>query len=125
MPELPIWQFDVLLLILVVLFAVVALSIRNLMGAAVVFGAYSFMMCLIWAGMGAVDVAFTEAAVGAGVSTVFVVSTLYNTGDSLGRAQELAKRNRRAGKTVYPEENYYGWMINDREDELRALLTGG
>ena len=80
MSTLPIWQFDVLLLILVVLFAVVALSIRNLMGAAVVFGAYSFMMCLIWAGMGAVDVAFTEAAVGAGVSTVFVVSTLYNTG---------------------------------------------
>ena len=79
MSTLPIWQFDVLLLVLVVLFAVVALSIRNLMGAAIVFGAYSFMMCLIWAGMGAVDVAFTEAAVGAGVSTVFVVSTLYNT----------------------------------------------
>ena len=79
MSTLPIWQFDVLLLVLVVVFAVVALSIRNLMGAAVVFGAYSFMMCLIWAGMGAVDVAFTEAAVGAGVSTVFVVSTLYNT----------------------------------------------
>ena len=79
MPSLPIWQFDVLLLVLVVLFAVVALSIRNLMGAAVVFGAYSFMMCLIWAGMGAVDVAFTEAAVGAGVSTVFIVSTIYNT----------------------------------------------
>ncbi len=84
-PELPIWQFDVLLLILVVVFAVVALSIRNLMGAAVVFGAYSFMMCLIWAGMGAVDVAFTEAAVGAGVSTVFVVSTLYNTGATMHR----------------------------------------
>ena len=79
MHSLPIWQFDVLLLVLVVLFAVVALSIRNLMGAAVVFGAYSFMMCLIWAGMGAVDVAFTEAAVGAGVSTVFIVSTIYNT----------------------------------------------
>ena len=85
MPSLPIWQFDVLLLVLVVLFAVVALSIRNLMGAAVVFGAYSFMMCLIWAGMGAVDVAFTEAAVGAGVSTVFVVSTLYNTGATMQR----------------------------------------
>ena len=79
MHSLPVWQFDVLLLVLVVLFAVVALSIRNLMGAAVVFGAYSFMMCLIWAGMGAVDVAFTEAAVGAGVSTVFIVSTIYNT----------------------------------------------
>ena len=82
---LPIWQFDVLLLVLVVVFAVVALSIRNLMGAAVVFGAYSFMMCLIWAGMGAVDVAFTEAVVGAGVSTVFVVSTLYNTGATMQR----------------------------------------
>ena len=44
MHSLPVWQFDVLLLVLVVLFAVVALSIRNLMGAAVVFGAYSFMM---------------------------------------------------------------------------------
>ena len=85
MSTLPIWQFDVLLLVLVVVFAVVALSIRNLMGVAVVFGAYSFMMCLIWAGMGAVDVAFTEAAVGAGVSTVFVVSTLYNTGATMQR----------------------------------------
>ena len=47
MPSLPIWQFDLPLLVLVVLFAVVALSIRNLMGAAIVFGAYSFMMCLI------------------------------------------------------------------------------
>ena len=54
-----------------------------------------------------------------------LTATLYNTGDSLGRAQQLAKRNRQSGKTVYPEENYYGWMINDREDELRALLTGG
>ncbi len=85
MPSLPIWQFDLPLLVLVVLFAVVALSIRNLMGAAIVFGAYSFMMCLIWAGMGAVDVAFTEAAVGAGVSTVFIVSTIYNTSATMKR----------------------------------------
>jgi uncharacterized MnhB-related membrane protein len=28
--------------------------------------------------MGAVDVAFTEAAVGAGVSTVFFIATAYN-----------------------------------------------
>ena len=52
-----------------------------------------------------------------------LTATLYNTGDSMGRAKELAKRNRRSGKTVYPQENYYGWLINDREDELRALLT--
>lgn len=41
-----------------------------LMGGLFFFGAYSFMMCLLWAIMGAVDVAFTEASVGAGVSTV-------------------------------------------------------
>nr|WP_223477716.1 DUF1402 family protein [Oricola indica] len=51
-----------------------------------------------------------------------LTATLYNTGDAAGRARELARRNKRSGKTVYPEENYYGWMINDREDELRALL---
>jgi multicomponent Na+:H+ antiporter subunit B len=73
---LPIEQ---LLLILVAIFAVISLWIRDLMGSVIVFGAYSFLMCLIWTGMGAVDVAFTEAAVGAGVSTVFFIAILYNT----------------------------------------------
>jgi uncharacterized MnhB-related membrane protein len=36
-------------------------------------------MCLLWAIMGAVDVAFTEASVGAGVSTVFFISAVYHT----------------------------------------------
>ena len=82
MAELPIWQYDTLFLITVVLFGVTALTMQNLMSAAIVFGAYSFLMCLIWTAMGAVDVAFTEAAVGAGVSTVFIVATIYNTGAS-------------------------------------------
>jgi len=63
----------------VLITAVAALWIKDLMGAAIVFGTYSFMMCLIWTAMGAVDVAFTEAAVGAGVSTVFFIATAYNT----------------------------------------------
>ncbi|MBG91034.1 MAG: sodium:proton antiporter [Actinobacteria bacterium] len=75
-----IWQFDLILLTLVVIFALISLRVKDLMGASIVFGAYSFLMCLIWAGMGAVDVAFTEAAVGAGVSTVFMIATIYNTG---------------------------------------------
>jgi uncharacterized MnhB-related membrane protein len=36
-------------------------------------------MCLLWAIMGAVDVAFTEAAVGAGVSTVLFVAAVFCT----------------------------------------------
>ena len=74
-----IWQFEVILLTLVLTFAIVSLRVKDLMGAAIVFGAYSLLMCLIWTGMGAVDVAFTEAAVGAGASTIFFVATCYNT----------------------------------------------
>jgi hypothetical protein len=50
-----------------------------------------------------------------------LTATLYNTGDSAGRARVLAAKNK-SGRSVYPEENYYGWLINDREAELRSLL---
>ncbi|RAP27351.1 sodium:proton antiporter [Candidatus Marinamargulisbacteria bacterium SCGC AG-333-B06] len=71
--------FDIILLTLVLLCAVVALFLRDLMGSVIIFGAYSFLMCVVWACNGAIDVAFTEAAVGAGVGTVFLVSTIYST----------------------------------------------
>lgn len=74
-----IFPVEILLLTLVFIFGFCALYITDLMNAAIVFGAYSFLMCLIWTGMGAVDVAFTEAAVGAGVSTVFLIACIYNT----------------------------------------------
>jgi uncharacterized MnhB-related membrane protein len=70
-----LWQFDVLILTMVILCAVAALTLKDLVSAAVLSGAYSFLMCLLWTEMLAVDVAFTEAAVGAGVSTVLLVAT--------------------------------------------------
>ena len=74
-----IWQFDLAILTLVIVCAIGAISVKDLLGAAVLFGAYSFMMCLLWAIMGAVDVAFTEASVGAGVSTVFFVAAVFRS----------------------------------------------
>ena len=74
-----IWQLDLVILTLVVVIAIGAISIKDLLGSAILFGAYSFMMCLLWAIMGAVDVAFTEASVGAGVSTVFFVAAVFRT----------------------------------------------
>ena len=71
--------FDIISLTLILLCAVLALFIRDLMGSVIVFGAYSFLMCVVWACNGAIDVAFTEATVGAGVGTVFLVSTIYST----------------------------------------------
>jgi multicomponent Na+:H+ antiporter subunit B len=74
-----IWQIDFLILSLIVICGVFAIMIKDLLGAAVVFGAYSFLMCLLWTEMGAVDVAFTEAAVGAGVSTVLFFAAVHRT----------------------------------------------
>ncbi len=69
---------DIVLLLLSVITAVGALSAKDLLSAIVLLSAFSFIMCLLWAEMGAVDVAFTEAAVGAGVSGAFFVAALFN-----------------------------------------------
>jgi len=74
-----IWQLDILILTLIVIAAFAAITVKDLLSAAVIFGAYSFLMCLLWTEMGAVDVAFTEAAVGAGVSAVFFIATVFRT----------------------------------------------
>jgi len=51
-----------------------------------------------------------------------VTATLYNVGNSRQRAAALAAKNRASGETVWPEENYYGWLINDKLDQLKGLL---
>ncbi len=73
------WQLDFIILTLVIIAGIAAISVRDLLSAAALFGAYSFMMCLLWAIMGAVDVGFTEATVGAGVSTVLYVAAVFRT----------------------------------------------
>jgi multicomponent Na+:H+ antiporter subunit B len=70
--------FAVLVTLLVVL-GVVAVRAGDLLVAVVVLGAYGFVMALIWTAIGAVDVAFTEAVVGAGASTVLFLATLLRT----------------------------------------------
>ena len=70
--------FNPFILLLLVVAAILALRVKDLLTAAVVFAVYSFLMCLLWAEMGAVDVAFTEATVGAGVSTVVMIATIFN-----------------------------------------------
>jgi len=74
-----IWAIDLIVLALVIVTAFAAITVKDLLSASILLGAYSFFLCLMWALMGAVDVAFTEATVGAGVSTVFCVAAIYNT----------------------------------------------
>ena len=70
--------FNTFILLLLVVAAVTSLWVKDLLVSAVVFGVYSFLMCLLWAEMGAGDVAFTEATVGAGISTVVLVATVFH-----------------------------------------------
>ncbi len=45
-----------------------------------------------------------------------VTATLYNTGGSAERARALRARG------GLPEENYYGWLVNNKLSELKSLL---
>jgi multicomponent Na+:H+ antiporter subunit B len=74
-----IWQIDLFVLTLIVICGFATIMVKDLLSAAIIFGAYSFLMCLLWTEMGAVDVAFTEASVGAGVSTILFIATAFQT----------------------------------------------
>lgn len=71
---------DIALLILVTITAVAVVEVRSLFSAVLLSGIYSLLMALVWVNMDAVDVAFTEAAVGAGISTILLVGTLVLVG---------------------------------------------
>lgn len=69
-------------MVLLTLLAVVTIGIarqRNLFAVIVLAGIYSFLMASVLIVLDAVDVAMTEAAVGAGVSTVFLLAALHLT----------------------------------------------
>ncbi|KQZ26491.1 hypothetical protein ASD50_03530 [Mesorhizobium sp. Root552] len=55
-----------------------------------------------------------------------VTATLYNVGNPEARAYALKTENERrsaAGEAQkMPEENYYGWLVNDKLPELEALF---
>lgn len=53
-----------------------AIRLRDLFAVVMLFGIYSLVSASLFVILDAVDVAFTEASVGAGVATVFMLSTL-------------------------------------------------
>lgn len=69
-----IFDFSILALLAVTAFG--ALRLRNLFAVAMMTGIYSLLCAALWLVMNAVDVSMTEAAVGAGISTVLFLGTL-------------------------------------------------
>lgn len=66
---------DILLLFLVVCAIAVSLS-KKLMNSILIFMSYSLVMSIIWILLESPDLAITEAAVGAGITSVLFFVTL-------------------------------------------------
>jgi len=67
------------LLTLIAVMTIGIITVRNMFAVVVLFGAYSFLMASVMLVLDAPDVALTEAAVGAGVSTVLLLGALHLT----------------------------------------------
>jgi multicomponent Na+:H+ antiporter subunit B len=70
---------DLLLLLLLVIFSFYAVYEQDLLSSIIVLSAFSLIMTIVWTRLNAVDVAFTEASVGAGVSTIIFLAALSRT----------------------------------------------
>ena len=68
--------FEVILFGFLIAIAIVIANSRYLFAAAMLTGIFSLVSAGLFTLMDAVDVAFTEAAVGAGISTILILGTL-------------------------------------------------
>ncbi len=91
-----IWEFDLLLLGLLIAAAVVAIRVRQLVATVAVLSIYSLLVALLFANMGAVDVAYVEAVLGSALSGVFLLIAVLAT-DNV-----RTKRSRRAEWVAIP-----------------------
>lgn len=74
-----IWEVELILFLFLILTAIVALQAKDLLVAVVTLTMFSFIMALLFVSMGAVDVGFTEAVVGAGVTGILFIVAIYQT----------------------------------------------
>ena len=68
--------FEIILLICLIVCAVSVAFTKDLLNSIVIFMSYSLIMCIIWILLQSPDLAITEAAVGAGVTSILFFITL-------------------------------------------------
>ena len=73
------WEIEIALFVFLIITAILSLYIKDLLTAVVTLSAFSFISALIYVVMGAIDVGFTEAVVGAGVTGIFFVVLIFQT----------------------------------------------
>jgi len=67
---------DIILLSLIAIHAIAIIRLKSIFTVIMLFAGFSFLSAGLFVVMDAADVAFTEAAVGAGISTVLMLATL-------------------------------------------------
>jgi energy-converting hydrogenase B subunit D len=72
-------EIETLLFVFLIITALFSLYTKDLLVAVVTLTAFSFISALIYTVMGAIDVGFTEAVVGAGVTGIFFVVLIFQT----------------------------------------------
>ena len=70
---------NVLIIIFLIVAALYIERTKDLLAAIIIFSAYSLVMSLLWLFLRTPDIALTEAAIGAGVTTVLFVAVLART----------------------------------------------
>lgn len=73
------WEVEIIFFIILIIMALIALNVKDLLVAVVLLGVFSFLSALLYVAMGAVDVGFTEAVVGGGVSGVLFIILIFKT----------------------------------------------
>ena len=68
--------FMIILLVFLIICAIAVSFSKNLLNSILIFMSYSLVMSIIWVLLESPDLAITEAAVGAGVTTVLFLITL-------------------------------------------------
>jgi len=71
--------FDYIFMALLLLIGIAVIRLRNLFAVVMLTGAYSLISAAWFVSLDAVDVGFTEAAVGAGISTVLLLAAMLLT----------------------------------------------
>lgn len=70
---------NVILVVFLIVCAIAVERTKDLLGAVIIFAAYSLAMSVLWLFLKAPDIALTEAAIGAGVTTILFVGVISRT----------------------------------------------
>ena len=112
-------MIDFILLFLLVVCAITAVLMKDLLSSVAILSAYSLIMAVLWMRLNAVDVAFTEAAVSAGITTVLMIAALSKT----QRREQGAQKSKIKNPKIEPKNSRL-FSYKSIPSLIIVLLTG-